>query len=174
MGTKCAPVYATLVLAYLEETLYNKVGEVFSAEFQSYFKDNWKRFLDDCFLLFTQSQSYLKKLHELLNSLNPFIQFTFKSNNYNMAFLDTMVIKDGKQLGTDIFYKSTDSHQYLLYRPCNPTHTRNNIPYSLARRLRTIVSTDDRLKSRMEELSGFLTNRGYPMAIIKDAIVKAS
>ena len=45
MGTKCAPVDATLVLTYLEWTLHNKVGEVFNAELQSYFEDTWKRFL---------------------------------------------------------------------------------------------------------------------------------
>ena len=86
MGTNCAPVYATLVLAYLEETLYNKVGEIFDAEFQFYFEDNWKRFLDYYFLMFTQSQSDMKKLQELVNSLNPSIQFTFETNNYNLAF----------------------------------------------------------------------------------------
>ena len=57
-------------------------GEVFDAEFQSYFEDNRKRFLDDGFLLFTQSQSDLKKLQELLNSLNP---------SYNLLSKQTII-----------------------------------------------------------------------------------
>jgi hypothetical protein len=47
MGTIIAPTYATLVLGYLEETLYER----YNNEFSSYLRVNWKRFLDDCFLI---------------------------------------------------------------------------------------------------------------------------
>lgn len=174
MGTKCAPVYATLVLAYLEETLYTKVEDTFGMEFRSYFEENWKRFLDDCFLLFTRSETDLTELQRILNSLHPSIQFTFEANPTNLSFLDTMIIKKGEKLETDIYYKTTDSKQYLLYTSCHPKHTRNNIPYSLARRIRTIVSDDKTLNARMEELFHSLIKRGYPAAVIKDAILKAS
>ena len=50
IGTKFAPTYATLVLAYLEEILYSKVEIKFDKEFALYIKENWKRFLDDCFI----------------------------------------------------------------------------------------------------------------------------
>ena len=51
MGTKFAPVYATLVLAYLEEKMYEKSEEDFNQTFRSYLEINFKRFLDDCFLI---------------------------------------------------------------------------------------------------------------------------
>ena len=174
MGTKIGPVYSTLVLAYLEETLYTKVYETFGEDFRDYFVAHWKRFLDDCFLLFPRDETDLQKLHQLLNSLNHSIQFTVETDRNKLSFLDTLVIKEGEQLKTDIFYKPTDSKQYLLYKSCHPKHTRNNIPYSLARRLRTIVSDDYTLEIRMEELSKSLKKRGYPVAIINDAISKAS
>ena len=47
MGTKFAPIYATLTFGYLEVKLYEKVTEVFGDEFGNYFVTNWKRFLDD-------------------------------------------------------------------------------------------------------------------------------
>ena len=53
MRTKCAPVYTTLVLAYLEETLYIEVENAFGFDFKTYFEENWKRFLDDRFSLLT-------------------------------------------------------------------------------------------------------------------------
>ena len=71
MGTKFAPIYATLVLGYLEETLYRKVEDVFDLNFKSYFEKNFKRILDDCFILFRKSDEDLTKLHELINTLHP-------------------------------------------------------------------------------------------------------
>ena len=55
VGTKFAPIYATLVLGYLEETLYRKVEDVFDLNFKTYIEENFKRFLDGCFILFRKS-----------------------------------------------------------------------------------------------------------------------
>ena len=68
MGTKFAPIYATLVLAYLEEKLYEQVEKEFDSNFRKYIEDNFKRFLDDCFIIFTRSDEELKKFHNLLNT----------------------------------------------------------------------------------------------------------
>ena len=38
MGTKCALTYATLVLGYLEEKLYNIIEDAFDKEFREYFE----------------------------------------------------------------------------------------------------------------------------------------
>ena len=48
MGTKFAPTYATLVLAYVKEKLYVQTEIKFGKDFARYIKDNWKWFLDDC------------------------------------------------------------------------------------------------------------------------------
>ena len=37
MGTKCAPTYATLVVGFLEEKMYDVIEENFSREFREYF-----------------------------------------------------------------------------------------------------------------------------------------
>ena len=42
MGTKFAPVYATLVLAYLEEKKYEKSEAEFSETFRLYLGTNFK------------------------------------------------------------------------------------------------------------------------------------
>ena len=49
MGTKVAPTYATLVLGYLEELMYEKNTLEKGQKFGHYIIENWKRFLDDCF-----------------------------------------------------------------------------------------------------------------------------
>ena len=76
MGTKCAPTYARLSIAYLEVKLYERVNTEFGEEFTGYFKQYWKIFQDDCFIPRTRSETDLDKLHFVLNSLHPDIKFT--------------------------------------------------------------------------------------------------
>ena len=157
MGTKFAPIYATLILGYLEKTLYRKAEDVFDLNFKTYIEENFKRFLDDCFILFRKSDE--TKLHELINTLHPSLNFTMDISRIKLSFLDTMVINNNGEVQTDIFYKPTDSKQYLLYTSCHPKHTRNSIPYNLARRLKTKVSDERTLHKRLEELEEFLIKR---------------
>ena len=74
---------------------------------------------------------------------------------------------------TDIYYKETDSKQYLLFSSCHPRHTEVNIPYNLARRLRTIISEEQVLEIRMKELRSFLVKQKYPENIINMRIDRA-
>ena len=93
MGTKFAPIYATLAIAYLEEKLNEKVNIEFAEEFTDYFKKYWKRFLEYCFIPWTRSETDLNKLHVILNSLHPNIKFTKEFSNEEQSFLDVMVKK---------------------------------------------------------------------------------
>lgn len=84
-----------------------------------------------------------------------------------------MVTNNDGKIETDIYYKPTDSKQYLLFNSCHPRHTRTSIPFSLARRLRTIISNESTVKKRMDELKTFLEKQNYPQNIIKTGIEKA-
>ena len=66
MGTKFAPVYPTLVMGYLEETLYEKLKIRFGHGFGNDFIQNWKRFLDDSFVPWIKSRSELLELKYIL------------------------------------------------------------------------------------------------------------
>ena len=174
MGTRpvFAPVYATLVLAYLEEKMYEKSEAEFNQTFRLYLETNFKRFLDDCFLIFKQQEKDLDNFHQLLNNLHPSIKYTIDKNRRQISFLDTLIINNNGKVETDIYYKPTDSKQYLLYTSCHPKHTRNSIPYNLARRLRLIISEENTLIKRLEELRNFLLKQKYPPALIDDSIIK--
>ena len=173
MGTKFAPVYATLTIRYLEIKLYKKVTEVFGNEFGQNFQTNWKRFLDDCFVPWTKSVHELERLHSILNNLHTDIKFTLQYSNTEQSFLDVLVKSLNGKIETDIYYKDTDSKQYLLFQSCHPRHTKINIPYNLACRLKTIVSEDNVLRKRMQELESFLVKQNYPVQIVDNGIQKA-
>ena len=70
-------------------------------------------------------------------------------------------------------YKETDSKQYMSFNSCHPRHTKINIPYNLARRLRTIISEEHVVQTRMQELKSFLIKQKYPLQIIEHGINRA-
>ena len=76
MVTKFEPIYATLTVGYLEEKLYKEIEMYFGLEFGTYFINNWKRFLDDCFIPWTKSVKDLEQLHSILNNLHKDLNFT--------------------------------------------------------------------------------------------------
>ena len=100
------------------------------------------------------------------------MNFTIDKNQTCLPFLDTLIINHNKQLQSDIFYKPTDLKQYLLYTSCHPKHTRNGIPYNLARRLKMIISEDNTLLTRLEELKSYLLKQKYSPELIDDSIRK--
>ena len=94
MGTKMAPTYATLTLGYLEEILYQKVGENFDQEFSETLQRSWKRYLDDCFLIWNRNDSDLNDLNKLSDDLDPDIKFTLQKRSVEIPFLDVLVRKE--------------------------------------------------------------------------------
>ena len=74
---------------------------------------------------------------------------------------------------TDIFYKATDTHNYLNFYSCHPSHTKRNIPYTLARKVCTVVDTLDERNQRLQELEYFLKLQKYPEGVINAGIEKA-
>lgn len=173
MGTKVAPTYATLVLGYLEEKLYVKLQENEGTEFAQYIKNQWKRYLDDCFIFWKLSLHQFETFENALNSLHKDISFKKQESDKQMPFLDILVKKDGTYISTDIFFKQTDSKQYLNFKSCHPKHTKVNIPFSLARRICTIVSDSSLLRERLIEMASILVHRRYPIEVVKAGITKA-
>ena len=173
MGTKVAPTYANLVMGYLEQHMYNKVAEIFDRDFSDFVRQHWKRYLDDCIIFWSRSEDELLKFKDLLNSLHPSIKFTMESNRTELPFLDILIKKSGTQIITDIYYKPTDTHQYLNFHSCHPSHTKRNIPYCMARRICAIVSDEQLRINRLEQLRTYLTKQMYPKLLVENGIKRA-
>ena len=87
-----------------------------------------------------------------------------------MNFLDIQLKIVNNTLVFDIYYKPTNSFNYLTYSSCHPSHTKNNIALSLAKRIISIV-TDNREK-RLSELKKHLIERNYPPETIDYTFTK--
>ena len=71
-----------------------------------------------------------------------------------------------------MYYKATDSKQYLNFNSCHPKHTEINIPF-FACRLCKKKSNKSTLDTHLKELNTTLIERKYPLQIIKSGITRA-
>ena len=158
MGTKIAPIYATLEMGFLEKQLYQRIEEKYGEATKTEFIKNLKRFLDDCFIFWQKSRAELEILFNMLNNINAKIQFTMEFNSEKLPFLDIQICKENTEMHS--YYKGTDSHQYLdFFHAIQDVLNRIIILHALTRTICTIVTKDDIRNIRLGELETFLTNQ---------------
>ena len=79
----------------------------------------WKRFIDDAFFIWTDSEKNLEKCLKELNRFHPNIKFAFEKLKMKVNFLEVVTeIKNGR-LSIDLCSKLVDSYQYLQYNSCH-------------------------------------------------------
>ena len=80
-------------------------------------------------------------MYERMNNFHPTIKFTMDIMKDNVIpFLDVLVkLEEDYTTSTDVYYKPTDTHQYLMTSSCHPEHVKKSIFYSQGLRLRLIV-----------------------------------
>ena len=152
MGSKSAPPYANLTVGYLEETkLKPSLRLHFPPSVVEIIIRCFLRYIDDGFVLWPCKEN-IKTFLKLLNSLHPSLQFTleiskkyFRGNRHiqELAFLDILIILLNHRIfSTDIYYKVTNSHFYLNYKSHHVQHVKDNLPYTLAKKIMTFVSDE--------------------------------
>ena len=126
--------------------------------------ENWKRFLDACFSIWPFSLQDLNYFENVLNSLPKDIQFKPLIKSKHLPFLDVLVLKSGTSISSDIFHKVTHIDS------CHRNTPKLNIPFSLAKRLCTVVSDETLIPARLNELSHTLKQRKYLTEVINSGI----
>ena len=101
------------------------------------------------------------------------IEFILYKRGETVTFLISLgMCKHENRIETDLFYKKTDSKQYLHYNSIHPRHIKNNEPFNLTLRLHNIVSDEPRRTIRLEELR-ILRSCGYSNRVIQIGMEKA-
>ena len=93
------------------------------------------KMLSEYHLIWLHGQERLTEFFTYVNFYHPTIKFTWKWSNKKLPFLDVMVRLKNNKLSTDIYSKPTDTHQYLNYTSCHPSHVKRGIPYGQALKL---------------------------------------
>jgi hypothetical protein len=174
MGTKVAPKYATMVLAYMEkqveEQCKNRMGLL---KTNAIFSKYW-RYLDDILVITNLAKKDIETFLEIMCSFHASFKFTHSLSTKSTHFLDIFIYTNDDVFHTDIYYKPTDSFQYLHFYSSHPRHIKRNIPYCLAQRISRIVSENRVRENRLQELKSKLLELKYPAGLIDDAIKKVN
>ena len=161
IGIKFAPPYPCIFMDYVE-TEFLKT--------QAIKPWLWKRFIDDIFFIWTDSEKNLNKFLKDLNEFHPNLKFTYEKSKEKINFLDLVIkLKDGK-IVTDLYCKPTDSHQYLYYDSCHAEHIKRSIFFSQTLRLKRICSQKSNLDSHVKELKNWFSKSGYPAKVISEQV----
>ena len=117
----------------------------------------------------------LKHFVNYLNNCHNTIKFTLEQSLETANFLDIKINKDNTGcLQTNLYYKPTDSHNYLMYSSEHPRHVLNGRPYSQFLRLRRLCSLESEFFENCFILSSHFIRRGYPKNLILNALKRAS
>ena len=174
MGTIFAPTFATLSTGFHEIELYAIIRNTFTLPVSNYFEQNWKRFLDDCFIFLRLSLIKPNELLHILNNINPAIQFTVETSDTQLPFLDVMINKEGKKGPYGYLFKTNGLIKICLLqiKSNNPKHCLKNTPFSLAHRICVIAEKDSLKEIKVKELETLLLEQHCSERVIKAGINK--
>ena len=172
MGSHKSPPYASLAVGYIEKVTYDMCQSAKGIDYADYVKKMLKRFLDIVFMKWKKSLGDFRDFFDILNNVDAKIEFTMELGA-KIPFLDVCFELKENVMETDIYYKPTDTHNYVQFGSFHPRKTLTNIPYSLARRICVIVSNTETRDKRLEELRFFLRRKKYPESVIDAGLAHA-
>ena len=70
--------------------------------------------------IWTHGEEKLTSFLEHISSYHQKIKFTMEMSQDSISYLNVLVSRNGRVLETDLFCKSTDTHQYLQKSYCHP------------------------------------------------------
>ena len=130
MGTRVAPTLANMFMGDFERKHLQTLI--------------WVRFVDDIFLFWTHGRMELDLFIQHLNRAHQNITFTSEISETQVPFLDTLVIKSGVSLRTDLYTKPTDANNFLHYDSAHPPHCKKSLSFGQFLRIRCM-----QLKARL-------------------------
>ena len=110
-----------------------------------------------------------------MNGLFPTIKFTSNSDfeSRSVEYLDVKItIQDGRLI-TDLYRKPMSCNTYLENSSCHPKHTKLNIPYGIALRMKMICSEDALFEKNVEKLVKWLVEKKHDLKNTLEMIDKA-
>ena len=113
MGSPLAPTLANFFMAHIENKVLSNMDENIKPKF-------YRRYVDDCFLIFNANQSYSNVLN-IFNSAHENLAFTVEvAKDACIPFLDVEVIVCNDKIETRVFRKKTNTNVILNWMAMAP------------------------------------------------------
>ncbi|XP_063800256.1 mucin-5AC-like [Pseudophryne corroboree] len=163
MGTRFAPSYANLFMAYWEEKAIWH-GEQLGAGLVL-----WRRYIDDILFVWNGDLKDLDLFIEGLNN-NPFnIRLTTTISQKEIMYLDLCIYIANGSINTKLYRKPTDSNGFIERTSQHHDHWLDGIPYSQLLRVKRNCTDSSTCESQMGDLCERFLEKGYS----KESLAKA-
>ena len=167
MGTRCAPSFANLFMAQLEDDFFSSRT---SAGLP--LPSLWLRYLDDVLVVWEHRVQDLHSFMTHLNSAHSSIHFTVVIGGDQVNFLDLKLFKGNRFSNCGIldvapFSKPHCTHQYLHYTSCHPPHTFRGIVRGETVRLLRHSSNIRIFGNAIQLMMERFASRGYPRRLLR-------
>ena len=172
-GIKPAPRYADLAMGFLEINLFYKLKTKLGVKIAVYFWKNYRRYLDDGMIFWDKRLGPFDQIYEMMNSMYPSIKFTMEKSYDKIVYFGVEIYRTMTGFKTVAYSKPTDTGNYLPFFSNHPRHTKINIPFNLARRIRSLTMDDELCKNRLYDLSKKLKLSSYPNGVVNSAVSNA-
>ena len=153
MGSEMGPNYACLFVGYVEQQIRE--------QYTGFIPQLHKRYIDDVVGAASCRREELEAFIDFVSNFHPALQFTSTITDTELPFLDINLHIDDDRVQTSVFYKGTDTHNYLHFSSFHPDHFKRAIPYSQFLRLRRLCSDDDDFLVKSKDMAAFFTQCGY-------------
>ena len=147
MGSKMGPNYACLFVGYVEQQIRE--------QYTGFIPQLHKRYIDDIVGAASCQRDELENFIDFVSNFHPALQFTSTITETEFPFLDINLRISEDRIHTSIFYKVTDTHNYLHFSSFHPDHCKRAIPHSQFLRLRRLSSDDDDFLVKSKEMMTF-------------------
>jgi len=166
MGTRCAPSFANLFMAQLEDEFFDERERL-----ELPMPSLWLRFLDDVLMIWEHQLSALQTFTAQLDSLHPSIKFETTVGDGSVNFLDLRVFTGNRFSAQGIldiapYSKPIDTHQYLHYTSSHPPHTFRGIVRGETVRLLRHSSNIRIYANAIKRMISRFSSRGYPLRLL--------
>ena len=151
--------YACLFIGYVEQQIHE--------QYTGFIPQLHKRYNDDIVGTASCQRDELEKLIDFVSNFHPALQFWHINYYRNGTTIDINLRISEDRIQTSIFYKETDTHNYLHFSSFHPDHYKCAIPYSQFLHLRRLCSEDDDFLIKSREMMTFFTQRGYPLTSLE-------
>ncbi|UYV74919.1 hypothetical protein LAZ67_12001800 [Cordylochernes scorpioides] len=161
MGNPISSAFANIFMNEIDKQIIN------SNQFKIIL---WLRYIDDIFCL---TEIDIDSFIRFLNSLKPFLKFTYeKESNNSLAFLDIQLKRNQYNIETCIYRKPTHTGNYLNFSSFGPIHNKIAVVKSLSKRIETHHSNRNSATEERNRIFKELINNNYPKKFIEKHFYK--
>jgi len=163
MGLPLGPTLANIFMGFHEEQWLEDCPQSFKPFF-------YRRYVDDCFLLFDDEASADKFL-KYLNKKHKNIKFTMEKENSNkISFLDVKISRHYNEFITTVYRKPTFTGQTISYFSHCYFNFKINSIKTLILRAYNVCSNYTLLAKELDFLRSLFFINGYPRSLLEDKI----